>query len=366
LERGLAEPDDDSGEITEFLIAPQQSKGADRGGSKAWVDRVYRERESQEDRRILYVAATRARDELHFFARPAFKTEANGDVSLCDPSNSLLATAWPALEPEIRARFDEWNANRVAAAPTDVESIAASGDSNMIFMPSLIKPTLLRRLPSDYCSPHPEQIATAATETVIGMGASRIYARHEGGLLSRALGIAVHALFEELARQRTTCDWPTARAAIRRIEPRVAAQVRASGVDQHQAVSLAAQALRLALDATNDLTAQWILSPHADSASEIRWAGVVAGMLTTVRVDRIFRAGITPTSEGEEAWWIVDYKTAHADAEDPAAALPEFRKIFAPQIETYAAVLRNVHGVEAVIRAGLYYPRMLLFDWWEL
>ncbi len=74
LERGLAEPDE-SGEITEFLIAPFQRKGNDRGEAKAWVDRVYRERERQETRRILYVAATRAREELHFFARPAYKEE---------------------------------------------------------------------------------------------------------------------------------------------------------------------------------------------------------------------------------------------------------------------------------------------------
>jgi len=47
LERGLEEPDD-SGEITEFLIAPQQSKGADSGRTKAWVDQVYKVRESQE------------------------------------------------------------------------------------------------------------------------------------------------------------------------------------------------------------------------------------------------------------------------------------------------------------------------------
>ena len=78
LERGLADPDDSGqitefGEITEFLVAPQQSKGEDRGQSKAWVDRVYRERESQEDRRILYVASTRARDQLHLFARPALQ-----------------------------------------------------------------------------------------------------------------------------------------------------------------------------------------------------------------------------------------------------------------------------------------------------
>jgi ATP-dependent helicase/nuclease subunit A len=367
LERGLPEPDD-SGEITEFLIAPQQTKGADKGGSKAWVDRVYRERETQEDRRILYVAATRARDELHLFARPAYKIEANGDLSLCEPSNSLLATAWPALEPETRSRFEEWKASSVPDS-ADIASIAAAGDSNLLIMPSPIKPTLLRRLPPDYRSPQVEQIATAATAEAgvgMGMGASRVYARHEGGLLSRALGTAVHTLFEELARQRATSDWPTARAGLRRIEPRIAAQMRASGMDRNQAAGLAAQALRLALDATNDPTAQWILSPHADSASEAGWVGVVAGALTTVRVDRIFRAGLTPASEGQEAWWIIDYKTAHADVEDPAAALPQLRRMFAPQIETYAQVLCNLHGKDTITRAGLYYPRMLQLDWWEL
>jgi len=29
-------------------------------------------------------------------------------------------------------------------------------------------------------------------------------------------------------------------------------------------------------------------------------------------------------------------------------------------------VLRSLHGVDAVIRAGLYYPRMLALDWWEV
>ena len=83
-------------------------------------------------------------------------------------------------------------------------------------------------------------------------------------------------------------------------------------------------------------------------------------------MDRVFRAGLTPLSEGEQAWWIVDYKTAHSDNLDPAAALPEFRKIFAPQLMAYAEVLRNLHGQDAVLRAGLYYPRMAQFDTWEL
>ncbi len=155
LERGLATPDE-SGEITEFLIAPFQAKGADREKSKAWVDRVYRERESQEMRRILYVAATRAREELHLFARPAYKVESPGDLSLATPNNCLLATAWPALKEEVQSRFEEWKTTLPRPAVPDekvIESIAAAAHSNLLIMPPPIRPTLLRRLPPGY-QPH--------------------------------------------------------------------------------------------------------------------------------------------------------------------------------------------------------------------
>ena len=370
LERGLAEPDE-SGEITEFLIAPFQRKGADRGKAKEWVDHVYRERESRETRRILYVAATRAREELHLFARPACKEE-NGDFTLVEPANSLLATAWPALEDEVRRRFEDWKATRAASAPEqsqEIESIAASGESNLLVMPSLARPTLLRRLPLDY-QPEPDEALDDSAEdsavSGLGIGSSRLYARHEGGLRSRALGTAVHTLLEELARLRAELDWEAARAALLQFEPRIAAQVRAAGLDQPLAARIAAESRQLALKASLDPTGSWILSPHEGAASEAGWTGVVAGGLRSVRMDRIFQAGPAPCTEGEDCWWIVDYKTAHADNIDPAQALPEFRQLFAPQIETYSELLRRLHGAETRIIAGFYYPRMLLLDCWEL
>ncbi len=379
LERGVqpgndATDPDDSSPITEFLIAPLQSKGTDSGQSKAWVDHVYRERESQETRRILYVAATRARDELHLFARPGYKVEANGDLALADPAVGLLATAWPALEEEVHARFDAWKATRLPAAPAgteasnaEIEYLAAGADSNLVVLPSPARPTLLRRLPPDYT---PAQLLGDREPQLAGLPSestpSRLYARHEGGLASRALGTAVHALFEELARLRATAGWEAARAALGKFAPRIAAQVRAVGIPPAQAERIAADALRLALNASSDPLAQWILAPHPEAASEVSWSGIVGGSLTGVRIDRVFRAGPGPQSEGEEAWWIVDYKTAHADNLDPAAALPRLRPLFAAQLETYAKILRNLHGVSAQVRAGLYYPRMLLFDWWEL
>ena len=89
-------------------------------------------------------------------------------------------------------------------------------------------------------------------------------------MLSRAFGTAVHALLEELTRLRAAYEWEPARKALRLLEPRIAAQVRASGVEQAQSARIAAQALESALKRLQDPVGQWILSPHADAESEVR------------------------------------------------------------------------------------------------
>ncbi|MGA2535021.1 MAG: UvrD-helicase domain-containing protein [Terracidiphilus sp.] len=397
LERGLqpgvdadySDPEPE-GEITEFLIAPLPLKGEDAGKSKAWVDRVYRQREAQETRRILYVAATRAREELHLFARPAVKVEANGQLSLVRPSASLLATAWPAFEEEIQARFEAWKSARrqtaLALEPQpdgEIVSLAASAERDLFAVDSSssrpTKPTILRRLPQGYrvlrdapSSPHPLAPALDGQQANASVSfqypkTTGLYDRHEGGLLSRAIGTAVHTLLEELTRLRAASDWPVARSGLRHREARIASQVRATGIAPRQAEEIGSKALQLALDVSNDPIGQWILAPHVGAASEVRWSGVLAGSVRTVQADRVFQAGLIPQTDGQESWWIIDYKThARTPDFDPASALPQLRELFAPQLEAYGAILRAMHGSGAVIRAGLYYPRMLLLDWWEL
>jgi ATP-dependent exoDNAse (exonuclease V) beta subunit len=375
LERGLppdaghADPET-AGEITEFLVAPFQRKGADSGKAKQWVDRVRRDRESQEVRRLLYVAATRAREELHLFARPSWKTAKDGSFSLAEPRESLLLKAWPAWESEIRRSFDEW-VTRIAstAQPSTIESLAASAGDNLLETPAHApEPTRLRRLPPGFRSESEEPALAAGDEPLVGAG--RLYERHEGGLLSRALGKAVHALLQQFAQLLVSQTREAALAALTQQQPRIAATIRAAGIEPATANRVTAQALQIVRQAAGDPLAQWILAPHADAANEVRWTGVVAGSLRTVQVDRVFRAGVAPqiiaASPSEETWWIIDYKTAHEDGLDPASALPEFRSQFAPQIEAYAAILRNLRGKDIHLCGGLYYPRMALFDYWQL
>jgi ATP-dependent helicase/nuclease subunit A len=374
LERGVeaddrAETPDNPGEITEFLIAPMQSKGTDPGRAKAWVDSVRRERETQENRRILYVAATRARDELHLFARPSYKQETDGSFTLVEPTNSLLATAWPALEDGVRAQFEVWKTakSHEVAEPATIETLAAAGQ--VVAMPSVAKPSFVCRLPSGYKPAVGAILSVNRTSDAgeVESKAAQLYDRHEGGLKARALGTAVHRCMEALARLRQAQDWPGTRDGLAKLSAVIASGIRALGVDATEAEKIAGDALASVRKASYDPVCQWILSPHVGAASEARWAGVSAGGVRTVQADRVFRAGAAPHESGDDCWWIVDFKTySEASPFEPSALLPRLRELFAPQLEAYAAVLRNLHGASAQLRAGLYYPRLLLFDWWEL
>ena len=362
LERGLAESDDPE-EVSEFLVAPFQPKGAERGDAKAFVDGARREREKQELRRLLYVAATRARDELHLLARLEVKTEKNGSLTLATTKDTLLSTAWPAYEAEIQRLFNEWSVARQQedAEPVTIESIAAGEGPQRT-------PAVLRRLPADFTIAMPRALNGGEDAPLLGAG--RLYERHEGGLLSRAFGQAAHVLLQRLAQLLATQSQDAALASLAAFVPRVAADIRSAGIDAQRSSRIAQDALALARTAADDAMGKWILAAHADAASEVRWTGVIDGNLRTVQVDRVFRAGSAPhgnpPATDATTWWIIDYKTAHQDGLDPAAALPELRRTFAPQVEAYGKVLRNLHGTSVPVRAGLYYPRMSILDWWEI
>jgi ATP-dependent helicase/nuclease subunit A len=357
LERALDESGD-SDEVTEFLIAPFQPRGSDRGKTREWVDAQYCQKEKQETRRILYVAATRAREELHLFARPAYKME-NGEPALCQPADGLLATAWPAIEPEARKQFKAWLGEDQT---TEVEALAASA-SNVVTMPAAPRPALLRRLPSSFEAPPMPGLSTRGSSTASEI--IPLYERHEGGRRSRALGSAVHRAFEILARLRSSSSWEETRAQMEGFSGLLTSSARALGFDRDQAGEIAAQALQIALRAAGDPVAQWILAPHAGAASEIRWTGVLNGAMRTVQADRVFRAGKVPLSNGDDSWWIIDYKTAGTGQAAESISLPALRAQFAPQLDLYAQVLRKLHGKQIEIRTGLYYPHTLQFDWWE-
>jgi ATP-dependent exoDNAse (exonuclease V) beta subunit len=183
---------------------------------------------------------------------------------------------------------------------------------------------------------------------------------------SRVLGLAAHALLEKLALLRITHTWENARAALEDERPRLAAQIRAAGLSRIEAARFTEAALAVAVATSHNPTGQWVLDPHLEADSEVRWTGLLGGEIRNVQADRVFRAGPEPLEPGDSVWWIVDYKTAFTPGSDPDAAVSALRSVFAPQLEVYAHVLRQMHGDAITIRAGLFYPRWTQLDWWEI
>ena len=392
LERGLAgsDPGDEDGQLTEFLIAPIQAKGADAGAAKKWVDGIKRERERQELRRLLYVAATRAREELHLFARPRFTiNQSSEEYTLASPTG-LLATAWPAIEEEVQAQFHTWLEDIASAekqeneAALELETLAAEA-SNLIQMPSpaqpIVRPTILRRLPAGYIAPEfPGWSGSSAIrETSGSLKAEQLFERTEGGLQSRLRGTAVHELLERLSRLRQGMNPHEAAQALASSLPVITATLRGHGLSRGTAERLANDALTTAQQVSTHPVGAWILAPHPHADAEARWTGMIKSgqeqeRQWNLRPDRIFFA--PAIGESEPVWWVIDYKTSHAaettlaDETEKQTYLKAHREQYVGQLAAYAQVLRGLRREEAAgkiltIRTGIFYPLLQILDDWE-
>ena len=339
----------------EFLVAPIGLQGEDTDPLYKWVIKQRQIRFDEERKRLLYVACTRARRELHLLGAAVVK---RSGVSTAN-KDSLLATAWPAL----RARFEEarrepHNATVVGfpapAGPGVVERIAAAADP-----PSL----RLRRLPLNFESAAESatvaQNVTATGTFSISDPAAPEFVRREGSRESRLIGSAVHEFLERLGSGLVRFDAAELRS-------RVIALLRAAALTGESLKSVTDTVTKMLLACAADPVCQWILAPHPAAQSEASWTGVAdsGSRLRTLRADRVFRAGRAPLdSSSSDYLWVIDYKTGAAGP--GALLLASERALYAPQLLAYARALRALHGPETQLRLGLCYAAIPAFDWWD-
>ncbi len=367
------EPLDASDEdAAHFMLAPIAGRGEPSKALNNWLNGIHRAREAAERKRLFYVACTRARQELHLFA--ALTVSTNGEIH--PHSASLLQAAWPAAE----AHFSPTQLPEIASVP------AASAEPFVLDLAASASPTL-QRFPLDF--DHAARFAEARAHRLPygdpdgANGSSQAqFSRPEGSLAARCFGNVVHAALETLAdRIATGSSAGALLAELPAWTPRLAALLRADGL-AHATVNRLAREARTALENTlRNPDGLWLLAPHAAAASEFAltaWPeshnadGQPAIRPTSIRIDRIFRAGLAPHAPGEDILWIVDYKTT---APHSSASLEDFlvhqRAAYAPQLETYARILTQLpHPADRPapkeVRLALYYPVLPRLLWWPL
>jgi ATP-dependent helicase/nuclease subunit A len=307
----------------ELLVAPVSESGGDDDPIYRYLGNIERRKAEQEVARLLYVAATRARRNLHLLGSISEK----GDGTWAEPSSrSFLKLLWPAIGEQFANPARRGEAHGIPSART------------------------IRRLPPEWRVPSPPPAVTwdrPEIEREQQLDAAFEWASDR----SRFIGDALHGFLQRIAREGLD-GWDENAVHSRRGAYRaVLANLGVPPGDLKWAVDRVEAGLARTL---RDPRGRWCLEDHPDAASELPIAGWIGGKLCEAVIDRTFidESGVR---------WIIDYKTSEPAGEDVVNFLEAEKERYGEQLERYARLmaLRD----DRPIRLGLYFP--LISEWRE-
>ncbi len=309
-----------------LLLAPMTARvgvASERDPVYAYLGTLDRAQEDAEAGRLLYVGCTRAKRRLHLLAAPGIKAAtADAPRRWADPrKRSALARLWPGI-------------GHLATPATPPAAPAPAGD-DVAAAPPLV------RLPLDWVPPaSPPPLRVEAVADAGARGPPFDWAQ----ATAAAIGTVVHRLFGQIGQEGLPA-WSAARIAAARA--RVVAELAGEGVDPGERAAAADVVLDAVRRTCADPRGQWLFAAaHEDARAEWALAGVQDGAVAHVTLDRTF------VSEGVR--WIVDFKTGRHEGAEPEAFLDRERERYRPQLERYAAFVRELDA--RPIRLALYHP----------
>ena len=306
----------------DLLVGPVAEAGG-KDPLYQWIDLLEKDKQDHERRRLLYVAATRARKRLHLMGSIQAPTDNDAAGTVKTPSkDSLLHLLWPLVEDQFAAtepsHHDEDN-----AAPWQPTYTRIAKEWQALEPPADV----------DWTPPATGHAEEQRPEFFwAGPGA-------------RQVGQVVHRLLQQIAADGTD-QWPDER--VEQTSPIIDAMLRAEGVPEAMTEACrqrVQQALRTTLA---DKHGRWILADHAGAESELALNHWRDGALETAIIDRTF-------VDDNGARWIVDYKTSSHEGGDIEAFLEREAERYANQMSRYREAMLAMEPAREV-RIGLYFP----------
>jgi ATP-dependent helicase/nuclease subunit A len=315
-----------------LLLAPIAETGQQAGALYDYVHGLMTGKRRYETARLLYVAATRARERLHLLGQVRLKE----DGSLGRPgSDTFLALLWPGVE----RRFEE------AARGRQVSAVADPGPD------SRPDPPELRRLAAGWAGV-PPPAAVAASAPVEAVGGEPV-PFDWAGETARHVGTVVHRYLRRIAVDGVAA-WEGDRMAAQASAVRVA--LARLGVLPGELEAAVERTQAILVNVLRDPRGRWILSPeHTDARGELALSAVVDGRLVHVVIDRTF-----VDSRGQR--WVVDYKTGSHEGSDVDEFIDREVLRYRPQLETYGMLFARRES--RPVRLGLYFPQLCGWREW--
>ena len=313
----------------ELLLAPLEAKGEIKSRLYSFLAEIDNEKDEHEMLRLLYVATTRAKKQLHLLG----KTKVTNDEMIPE-SNSLLESLWPFLK-------DDW------CKDTKLEEKLSKQEE--------VKPSPemypIERIPCGYQPPEP---LPSIHSTVINEieEEKEIFPFLWAGTAARCIGNVLHRVLETIAKEGLD-KWMLSRITMMAPQLRIALLGEGLPLDQiDDALKLTLTGLQNTLE---DTKGRWILSNHEESHAE--------HSLTLFLENRYFRYVIDRTFIENKTRWIIDYKTSRHEGKGLEIFLKREAERYKPQLSRYETILKE-YGETYPIRKALYFP--LIKEWIEI
>ena len=333
----MERPREDGRETADLLLAPIQETGAHSDAIYAWLQKIEAEKESLEAGRLLYVAATRAKQRLHLLGGARLVPDRNGVLELkAAGSKTLLGKLWPVVAPIYTDA-----AKRALESPEPLMrgNTAPSGPS--------VDQSLLRLASGWQLSPAPPRAAWVPPPDMAHAQDDIEFSW--AGETARHVGSVVHRWLQRFADDALR-GWNAQRVA--GLHASFRAELAARGVPENELAGAGARVAAALTHAVTDARGRWLLGPQHEACNERRITTVIDGERINLVIDRMFR-----DADGKR--WIVDYKTSIHEGADVETFLDREHERYRAQLARYAAA---VGGAQATM-LGLYFP--LLVGWRE-
>jgi len=337
----------------DLLLAPIAASESSKDEIYEYLKRSDKERGRNENARLLYVAATRAKKSLHLLGATTAKTikgkEKNDDLECQAPiEGSLLKLLWHELAPMYE------NALVAADLTRDQSSDQTSNQTSdqTSNQATYLQVQGIQRLPVDWQLPSvPDAIKIAGASLATPKPVEEIEFEWASAT-ARHVGTVVHRVLMRLSagasnnsnnsHQQDSDDY-------------YANTLTSLGVPTAE-LNAAVTKVSLAISNTlADAKGQWILdNNHKQARSEFAMGGVDNGKLKTLIIDRTF-------IDADNTRWIIDYKTASHEGGNLESFLDQEQQRYQAQLDQYARYMGKIDDRQ--IKLGLYFP--LLKGWRE-
>ncbi|MDE2196862.1 MAG: UvrD-helicase domain-containing protein [Gammaproteobacteria bacterium] len=320
----------------DLLLAPLNARGSDNDPLYELVLALRREQEMLEQQRLLYVAATRARQRLHLIGHVDY-AEQDGRRELRPPlRDSLLACLWPVVKDAFEQALTR------LPQVTRLRQVQEKA------------PQVLHRLPLDWRPPAPPEAVRWPGGESLSADVAEIPEFDWAGETLRHVGTVTHRLLQRIAGEGLR-RWDAGR--VRRLEPVVAALLSQAGVPEVELRSAVPEVIAAVLNTLADATGRWILDDrHAEARVEYALSGFDGQRLVTGVIDRTF-------VDNDGLRWIIDYKTSRHTGGDLEIFLDNEQRRYRAQLERYARLMRGREGRPVTV--GLYFPLLRAFRSWQ-